>query len=409
LPAGLNNDPTIGIVAGGSDSFAGAAGRSPTALSDLVVTDGPRAVAVSSGSDSMVSPVVSPNADLTASFRSHENYLCAFGSLAGFPFMPGKGHQILENIANDVMAVFPQTNRPRQLDTDELSGCLNRAWGTELLLAMSMRFVGEDEMMRISNSWGCVQLYYVGYSSVQALVVASGQSRPASHPKTQDQAITFWANRQSGAAPFSFAAKPGSVSNRDPKAYAHGPGRDIDVNVHSWTACDSTNCWDIAGLALRTTRQDAVEKQLAEARQKKIRQKRKDWQTAETARLAKGKPPRTAPVYKTAQLSDAEKDACEQNVRAYGWLDYLYRLRIKANYEEARMFTEGPDDEHTSALVARNMIRLATAVMIAHEVRIAQIVGKKTLLDMANTWVAANSPPPSMGIGLRLPILDKVL
>lgn len=73
------------------------------------------------------------------------------------------------------------------------------------------------------------------------------------------------------------------------------------------------------------------------------------------------------------------------------------------------MFTEGPDDEHTSALVARNMIRLATAVMIAHEVRIAQIVGKKTLLDMANTWTAANSPPPSMGIGLRLPILDKVL
>lgn len=353
--------------------------------------------------------MVSSSVDLTASFRSHENYLCAFGSLAGFPFMPGKGHYILERIATDVATAFPKSNRPKNLDTDELAGCLNRAWGTELLLAMSMRFIGEDEMMRISNSWGCVQLYYVGYSSVQALVVASGQPRPASHPKTQDQAITFWANRQAGVAPFSFAAKPGSVSNRDPKAYAHGPERDIDVNVHSWTTCDLNNCWDIAGLALRTTRQDAVEKQLAEARARKIRQKRKDWQTGEAARLAKGKPPRTPPVYKTAQLSAAEKDACEQGVRAYGWLDYLYRLRIKANYEEARMFTEGPDDEHRSALVARNMIRFATAVMIAHEVRIAQIVGKSTLLDMANMWAATNSPPPTMGIGLRLPILTKVL
>jgi hypothetical protein len=353
---------------------------------------------------------VSPaNVDLTATFRSHENYVRAFGSLAGFQFMPGKGQQVLAKIGKDVKAAFPKANGPRQYDADELSACLNRAWGTELLLAMSMRFVGEDEMMRISNSWGCVQLYYVGYSSVQALVVASGQPRPASHPKTQDQAIAFWANRQPSIPPFSFAAKQGSVSNRDPKAYLHGPGRDIDVNVHSWTACDSTNCWDIAGLAIRTTRADAVEKQLTEARAKKIRQKRKDWQTAENARLAKGKPPRTMPVWKTAQLSPAEKDACEQSVRAYGWLDYLYRLRIKANYEEARMFTEGPDDEHTSALVARNMIRIATATMIAHEVRVAQIISKAALLDIANAWASTNSPPTTMGIGFRLPILDQVL
>lgn len=73
------------------------------------------------------------------------------------------------------------------------------------------------------------------------------------------------------------------------------------------------------------------------------------------------------------------------------------------------MFTEGPDDEHTSALVARNMIRLGSAVMIAHEVRIAQVIGKKTLVDMAKAWSQTNSPPPTMGIGLRLPILDSVL
>jgi hypothetical protein len=263
--------------------------------------------------------------------------------------------------------------------------------------------------MRISNSWGCVQLYYVGYSAVQALVVASGQPRPDSHPKTQDQAIALWANRQSGVAPFSFAATAGAVSNRDPKAYLHGPGRDIDLSLHGWTACDSTNCWDIAALALRTTRQDAVDAKLADARGLKVKQKRKDWQTDENARLAKSKSPRTMPHYKTAQLTPAEKAAYEQKVRAYGWLDYLYRLRIKANYEEARMFTEGPNDDSTSAIVARNMIRIATAVMIAHEVRISRFIGKAKLLDMANTWAQTNNPSPTMGIGLRLPILQKVM
>ncbi|BBZ29772.1 hypothetical protein MMAD_40670 [Mycolicibacterium madagascariense] len=67
--------------------------------------------------------------------------------------------------------------------------------------------------MRLSNSRGCVQLYYVGYSSVQALVVASGQPRPASHPKTQEQAIAFWANRPVGVKPFSFAVEAGSGFN----------------------------------------------------------------------------------------------------------------------------------------------------------------------------------------------------
>lgn len=264
--------------------------------------------------------MVSPNSDLTASFRSHENYLRAFGSLAGFQFMPGKGHQVLEQIAKDMVAAFPKSGGPRQFSTDELAACLNRAWGTELLLAMSMRFNGEDEMMRISNSWGCVQLYYIGYSSVQALVVASGQPRPASHPKTQDQAITFWANRQSGVPPFSFAAKAGSVSDRDPTAYAHGPGRDIDVNVHSWTACDSTNCWDIAGLALRTTRQEAVEKQMAEARARKIRQKRKDWQTAELRAWRKAS--RRARCRSTRPLScrpPRKTRANEVSARTAGW------------------------------------------------------------------------------------------
>ncbi|BBZ29773.1 hypothetical protein MMAD_40680 [Mycolicibacterium madagascariense] len=142
---------------------------------------------------------------------------------------------------------------------------------------------------------------------------------------------------------------------------------------------------------------------------RKFKQNRKDWQAKEDARLAKGKPPKTMPVFKTAQLSPTEKADCEQNVRAYGWLDYLYRLRIKANYEEAEMFTERPDDNVSSAQVVRNMVRISTAVMIAHEVRIARLIGRNALLDITNAWKQTNSPPDTVGIGFRLPILHRVL
>jgi hypothetical protein len=83
----------------------------------------------------MIGQVSPANVDLTASFRSHENYLCAFGTLAGFPYWPGKGHEVLEQVANDVIAAFPKASGPRQFSVDELSACLNPAWETELLLA----------------------------------------------------------------------------------------------------------------------------------------------------------------------------------------------------------------------------------------------------------------------------------
>lgn len=323
--------------------------------------------------------------------------------------MPGKGRQVLQSLAGEVMKAYPKVGGNRQCDHQTLAACLNRAWGTEAILAMSMRFNGDDGFMRIANSWGCVQTYYVGYSATQALVVANGQPRPASHPKTQDQAIALWVNRQNGVVPFSFAAVKGSVLSRDPKAYLHGPARDIDVGIHSWSGCTTLNCWDIAALALRTTREAAVENALRDARLRKIKEKRKAWNTTEQARLAKGKPPRIMPVYKTAKLSPGEKESCEAGVRPYGLLDYLYRLRIKGNYEDAEMFTEGPEDESSSVLVAMNMVRIATATMIAHETRIAQLLGKEVILTMARAWVKKNATPDSVGIGLRLPILEQVL
>ncbi|MGL5443108.1 MAG: hypothetical protein ACRDDJ_11635 [[Mycobacterium] stephanolepidis] len=349
-----------------------------------------------------------PN-DLSASFRSHQNYLTAFTYLAGFPYMPGKGREVLQDLAGEVMKAFPKAGGNRQYDHQVLAACLNRAWGTEAILAMGLRFNGDDGFMRIANSWGCVQTYYVGYSATQALVVADGHPRPASHPKTQDQAIALWTNRQNGVAPFAFAADKGSVLPKDPKAYLHGPPRDIDATIHSWSGCTTSNCWDIAALALRTTRESAVEKAILEARLRKIKEKRKAWNAAEQARLTKGKMPRTMPIYRTAQLSQSEKEQCEASVRPHGLLDYLYRLRIKGNYEDAEMFTEGPEDENGSVLVAVSMVRIATAVMIAHETRIAQLLGKETILKMAHDWVQKNATPDTIGIGLRLPILKKVL
>lgn len=349
----------------------------------------------------MTAPV---NDALQKSFLTHAQYLRAFSQLAGFSYWPNKDPAALEALAQRVAAAFPVPKSLPAVDANELRKCLNRAWGTELLLGLGSRFE-EDEVIRLSNSWGSVQTYYVGYAATQALIVAEGRARPTDHPKTQSQVRALWVDRQSAVQPFSFAAMPGCKSN--PSGYKNGPGRPIDMSLSNWTAVGSNNCWDIAATALRSTRNDAVERKLQEARLRKARDRAKVWQAEEDQRIAKGKAPRKPPG--AANLTATERAHIEHGVRPYTMLDYLFRLRIKANYEEAAMFTDGPENEGASGVVALDMVRIASAIMVAHEVRIARLVGNAALTTLATNWISSNSAPANLGIGRRMPILAAAL
>ncbi len=261
------------------------------------------------------------NDELQKSFRTHAHHLRAFTQLAGYDFWPKNDDATTEAVGSRVAGAFPACVPPRTADYETLAKCLNRGWGTELLLNLGAMTFDEDELVRLSNSWGSVQTYYVGYAATQALIVAEGRPRPTDHPRTQ-----------------------------------------------------------------------------------------KAWEAEERARVAAGKRPRKTPQFPTmCKLTPAESETAEAKVRVYTMLDYLYRLRVKANYEEAGMFTEGPDNEHVSRLVALDMVRIASAIMVAHEVRIAKLLGKATVVDLANDWVLKHSPPPDKGIAGRLAMLDRIL
>jgi hypothetical protein len=149
---------------------------------------------------------------------------------------------------------------------------------------------------------------------------------------------------------------------------------------------------------------------LHEARAKKAREKKRGWEKEEDGRVAQGKRPRKAPTFPSAANLTAEDCAeVEASVRPYTMLDYLFRLRIKANYEEAAMFTDGPASEGLSSVVALDMTRIASAIMLAHEVRIAHLVGKSFLTKLVSNWISSNSAPSNLGIGRRVEMLAAAL
>jgi hypothetical protein len=356
----------------------------------------------------MMATMPQPSGEIET-FRSHSNWIRALATLAGFGATMTTQGQALARLATRA-ASFPVPEGVRGQASDVFP-CLHRAWGTELLLTVSKRFATEEELLRLANSWGAVQAYYAAYGATQALIVAEGRPRPASHPATQKQYVDMWVRRTASLPPWSFAAGPSDDLHADADGYINGPGRRIDPTAHSWSTCSVATCWDIAALALRSTRQRVVAERLHQKRKDKLRQRQKEWRTEEVDRIKSGKRPRREPAWPgQAKLTDADIADVRRQLRPYTLLDYLFRLRIKANYEDARMFTDGPEAADDSSRVAHDLSALTAATMLVHEVRIAKLMGPAPFLTEAEDWILHNNPPgPPAALTARLAFLRAVL
>jgi hypothetical protein len=338
---------------------------------------------------------------IEGSFLSHANWLRAFATLAGYTTVPRvSAKKALTAQRAGVLASPTLGDTPRgSPDLAAVRRSLSNAWGTELLLALSREYATEDELIRIANNWGAVQVYYVAYHAFQAYLVANGDARPETHSKTQRMFADRWARRAVQMPPWTFAAGENRFFNGP-------PGRTVDVSVHLWKTCDAVNCWDIAGRALKSTREDVIPEAVRAKRDTKRRNARRVWEREEEARIAAGRRPRRTPTFALPRLRVGEKEAVRRNVRPYTAMDYLYRLRIKSNYEDSTMFTEGPTDESSSKLVHRDMVRLAASVMLMHELHVKKLIGRAAMTKMIEGWIGSSMPSGrTLGLALRRDVI----
>lgn len=329
------------------------------------------------------------------SFLSHANYLRALASEAGLTF-PSSESKALARLADRVQKSPSMADTPPgSLDYGQVRKSLANAWGTELLLALSGLYAVDDEIVRLANNWAVVQAYYVVYHATQALSAAKGFMRPDSHPKTQNQYVNFWIRRPLDLSPWTLAAGPGGWHNCP-------SGRSIDPDIHVWTACNTSTQLSLAGKAYRTTRDDDVQEAVDRLRERKRVERRKCWLVEEASRLEAGRKPKKEPKWPKPRLTEPERQAASRKVSPCGLIHYLYRLRIKTNYVDSSMFTEGSPDEARSTLVYRDLRYIASATMLLHELHIRHLVGKSRFTQWVDDWVSANAP--AGGLQLALPV-----
>lgn len=240
-----------------------------------------------------------------------------------------------------------------------------------------------------------VQVYYVVYHATQALAVAKGFPRPDSHPKTQHQYTSFWVKRPLDLSPWTLGASSGGWANCP-------PNKTIDDSIHGWTACSPATQLSLVAKAYRTTRDDAVDEALERLRDRLRAERRKEWQAQDAARKAMGRKPRVEPSWPRPKLSAFERKTAANKVAPSGLIHYLYRLRVKTNYVDSAMFTDGPTDETSSATVHRDLRYIAGSTLLLHELHVERLVGSAQVRKWADDWLAANAPAGGSPFALKL-------
>ena len=124
-------------------------------------------------------------------------------------------------------------------------------------------------------------------------------------------------------------------------------------------------------------------------------------------RQAAGRAPVVRNWDQRTNLTAAERDKAVRSVGTVTYLDYQYRLRIRSNYEDSTMFTDGPENDTQSTLVRSSISYLTSAGLLVSEMLIKDLVGATWLKNEMESWANANIPSatPDEGLALRLPIL----
>jgi hypothetical protein len=331
-------------------------------------------------------------------FRTHRNYTRAFAVIGGHIHGRTPLGIWRDMVPRVLESSHVEPRRAGQALGEPLRKSLASAWGTEYLLSMTYRFAREDELIRITNTWAVVQAYYVHYHAFRALLAARGINAPGRHDRTQAMFADYWAGRRQDHPPCSLGVGADGPVNVPATI-------ELDGSVHPWSRCDATTSWSVASLALRTTREESVSERKRANREKKRRERRREWLMEEQERIQRGRRPRKEPAWPLPRLTAEEHHRIERSVRVHTLMDYLYRLRVKANYLDSTVFLEGPEDEEISRRLLQDLKDLAADTLFLHELKVMALLGRPSFLKFAGRWLDGISGGPRLGLAARQDLL----
>jgi hypothetical protein len=304
-----------------------------------------------------------PDPEHAGPFTAYRNYVEDMaGSIGG-------RYGLAETLIDGVYSAVERLPRVGQIqrrrlaleEEQALHDTLRRAWARQR--SMQREVLNDDFFDEEANALLPMQGYYVVYHAARAYAVASGQQVPRDHAAAL-KLLSKEAMR--GVFPYPWSVCCTGCPQLQTETFT-GIGT-VD-QVHVWSLPDPDTSDDRLAMFLRTTRQKELDRRFAEARAraKPARGRtRVNLSRTEKLRLATAMPPTTV-------------------------FDTLWRLRKKANYEDADAFVLGAMTEGDARRFAEALIILTNASLAALEGVMAAYVGPTALAEAAESYLRKSS------------------
>jgi hypothetical protein len=261
---------------------------------------------------------------------------------------------------------------------EKIKKLLFNAWNTELVLALPASI--SAEFIKFANHWSPVQAYYALYLALQAYFRSIGMQAP---PRDHAASLNTISAQICVFPPFWNVCCSGEPTLKGAQ-YPNIPSGVVVKDISPLTTPAPQEFWDWYGMLLRTTRKRQFEK--------KLRDSGRQFKT-------KGGRPRK-------RFTAQQKRQVLAALRPTTVFDFLYRLRIRSNYEDADAFILGTMSQ-TDAREFNEALQAVTAsTLFLIELHIARRLGAHGMESIIDEFMVGDEKGFSQNtLGVRRPFL----
>jgi hypothetical protein len=324
-------------------------------------------------------------------FRTHANYLQALNELnyPSLEFSSENNHQQLidrlEKASLSRNLLRKKTSR-KSSELQQLTVFLNKSWNTEFLISKTIELVEDYEVVALTLSWLTIQSYYTANSMFHALAFVEGHSTPTTHEKTLNLYVSLWKSWADSDIPWALLNTRIGARSTVSDEFMNCPLRNIDFKINPWVTPQGENAWHLLGKTLRSTRQKRLKTCLKDAQDRKRNELVSKFELENKHRAALGKRKKSVKVSSRPRLTYEEKVKVDTDLRHYSAFDFIYRLRMDANYSKEQRFAEGSGSLEAANSYLSSLQKVVDAFCLVHEIRIIHLIGYRSFEQIFASW-----------------------
>lgn len=264
---------------------------------------------------------------------------------------------------------FAKLELKNEFDDTEIHKFLNNSWNSERLLNSPNELNYGDYFIKYANHWSPVQAYYSIFLCFQALFISLGSKPILEHRSFLDKVSSLISkNRLPFIYPWNLLCKGCCCQKQETYNFQVDRAEISEFSPLSNPAfCDEMV---LMGKVLKTTRLKLED--YYEAR----------WKRDGKIQTKKGKPKKA--------YGKEDKIKVSATIANTSLLDFLYRLRIRSNYEDADIFFLGDRNDVSIKNYFNSLTTITNQTLFFVETLIRKTIGDKAFLEAVKVFEEAS-------------------